>query len=288
MGRSGAHRKAPGKHEAKGKKGEEKKKHPGVVVQRYNYFAKSQLAAYPNEDGDFGEGMPEETRQKLRKTGIPEILEAFTTNSGKAFVQSLSVLNLGKTGRPEEKRLKKAVKVFDTYLEENKTDLPRHLARLASRSASLYLFSMTLLKDMALLCNPEKWAKKVEGEQRSQVKAWLKKPRDRAKKQAALLAEIAAKASTNDPAPGRKRRAGASSATVSSDADAPKQKSSSANSRSSSARATSASKSASASDFRSPPKMRRKSPGTRASKSKKGVNEKPLVFDKDDQETETD
>ena len=162
MGRGGAYRK--GKAPAgKGKKSEakKKKKSQGAIVPRYAYFAKSALAAYPDENGvplylpkgvdektflrlgtifdsrsgkdeelfrrigmalaldaasthngarllrkRFGESLPGEMREKLRKTGIPGVMEAFATAGGKAFVQSLSVLDVGKTRRPGEESLK--------------------------------------------------------------------------------------------------------------------------------------------------------------------------------------
>lgn len=331
MGRGGAYRK--GKAPAgKGKKSEAKKKKSsqGAIVPRDAYFAKSALAAYPDESGvplylpkgvdektflqlrtifesrsgkdeelfrrigmalaldaasthngarllrkRFGESLPGEMREKLRKTGIPGVMEAFATEGGKAFVQSLSVLDVGKTRRPGDKSLKKAVKVFEEYLREDDGSLRRNLARLASDAAALYLFAMTLLKDMAFIRNPKDWAKKVEGKQGSEIKAWQKKPSDRARLQAALVAEIVAKASANDPAPGGQEKASADSS--------PAPAAASADSETSRPTASSASGSA-----QPPPKRRARSRGASAAKSKTGIDAKAVVLSKEDEETETE
>jgi hypothetical protein len=112
----------------------------------------------------------------------------------------LEVLNVGKTGQPAEKAVKKAMKVFVEYLKEDDGTLSRNLARLASDAAGLYLFAMTLLKDMALLADPESWAGKVEGKQGDAVKAWQRKPKSTDKLLAALVAELMGKIQKNEPA----------------------------------------------------------------------------------------
>ena len=344
MGRSGAYRKAPGKHQGKGKKGKTKEKPQGTIIPKYAYFAKSKLAAYPDENGvpfylpkgqdenkflrlksifascsgeneelcrrigmglaldaasthngaqllrkRFGESLPEEMREKLRKTGIPMLVQALATEEGKAFEQSLSVLDVGKTRQPSEKSLKKAVQIFVEYLlNDGDGSLRRNLARLASDAAALYLFAMTLLKDMAFIHNAKDWAKKVEGKQRNEVRAWQKKPNDRARLLAALLAEIVAKARANDPAPGDGNKASADSsspanATAASDSGASRPRTSSA---SRSVQPPPKRRSSASSSTQPPPKRRARSRGAKAAKSKRDINTKALVLSKEDEETE--
>ena len=155
----------------------------------------------------FGEAIPEDLQQQFHKTGLPKILEALASDAGQRFVQSIEVLDVGKTGQPREKAIKKAIKGFVEYLQDDDGTLRRNLARLASDAAALYLFAMTLLKDMALVSSPKEWAAKVEGKQSDEVKAWLRKPKDDAKLLAALVHELLAKVEKNEPAAGKKRKA---------------------------------------------------------------------------------
>ena len=155
----------------------------------------------------FGEAIPDDLQQQFHKTGLPKILEALASDAGQRFVQSLEVLDVGKTGQPRENAIKKALKGFVEYLQDDDGTLRRNLARLASYAAALYLFAMTLLKDMALVSNPKEWAAKVEGKQSDEVKAWLRKPKDDAKLLAALVHELLAKVEKNEPAGGKKRKA---------------------------------------------------------------------------------
>ena len=212
---------------------------------KYEYFAKSKLASYPNEDGvclhlgkfqdekaffalksivqsrsgkneelcrrigigvaldaasihhgalllhkRFPEDMPEAAAKQLSKMGVPKLLEVLSSAPGQVFLKAVEVLNVGKTGQPAEKTVKKAMKVFVEFLDEDDGTLVRNLARLASDAAGLYLFSMTLLKDMALLADPEAWAGKVEGKQKDAVKAWVKKPTNTEKLLTALVSEL--------------------------------------------------------------------------------------------------
>ena len=155
----------------------------------------------------FGEAIPEDLQQQFHKTGLPKILEALASDAGQRFVQSIEVLDVGKTGQPREKAIKKAIKGFVEFLQDDDGTLRRNLARLASDAAALYLFAMTLLKDMALVSSPKEWAAKVEGKQSDEVKAWLRKPKDDAKLLAALVHELLAKVEKNEPAAGKKRKA---------------------------------------------------------------------------------
>ena len=155
----------------------------------------------------FGEAIPEDLQQQFRKTGLPKILEALASDAGQRFVQSIEVLDVGKTGQPREKAIKKALKGFVEYLQDDDGTLRRNLARLASDAAALYLFAMTLLKDMALVSNPKEWAAEVEGKQSDEMNSWLRKPKDDAKLLAALVHELLAKVEKNEPAGGKKRKA---------------------------------------------------------------------------------
>ena len=159
--------------------------------------------------------VPEEHAAQLGKTGLPKLLEALRSESGKKFVGCLTVLNVGKSGQPAESDVKDAVKTFVAYLQDPKGTLHRNLTRLATDAAALYLFAMTLLKDMALVQSPEGWAEKVEGKQSDAVKAWKRKPADEKKLRQALVAELMAKVESNEPAPGKKRRVSDSSSAAS-------------------------------------------------------------------------
>ena len=261
-----------GKQVRKDGKGKTKGEGPKFVP-KFEYFAKSKLAAYPSEEGkcvyteknhdekDFfklknilktrnsgneelchriGMGLaldaasayhgvevlhkhfdeaipavPEEHAAQLGKTGLPKLLEALRSESGKKFVGCLTVLNVGKSGQPAESDVKDAVKTFVAYLKDPKGTLHRNLTRLATDAAALYLFAMTLLKDMALVQSPEGWAEKVEGKQSDAVKAWKRKPADENKLRQALVAELMAKVENNEPAPGKKRRVSDSSSAAS-------------------------------------------------------------------------
>ena len=257
-----------GKQVRKDGKGKAKGEGPKFVP-KFEYFAKSKLAAYPSEEGkcvyteknhgekDFfklknilktrnsgneelcrriGMGLaldaasahhgvevlqkhfadavhavPGEHAARLGKTGLPKLLEELGSDRGKRFVHCLAILNVGKSGQPAESDVKAAVKTFVEYLQDPNGNLHRHLTRLATDAAGLYPFAMTLLKDMALVQDPEGWAVKVEGKQREAVKAWKRRPADEKKLRHALVAELMAKVENNEPAPGKKRRVSDSS-----------------------------------------------------------------------------
>ena len=159
--------------------------------------------------------IPAEHTAALDKTGLPKLLEMLGSKSGKEFVDSLAVLNVGKTGQPTEEAVKAAVKTFVQYLQDPTGELHRSLTRLASDTAGLYLFAMTLLKDMALVQNPQGWADKVDGKQIDAVKAWKRKPTDEKKLRQALVAALMAKVQENEPPPSKKRKVSDSSAAAS-------------------------------------------------------------------------
>lgn len=248
-----------------------KKDRPGKqgaskFVAKYEFFAKSRLAAYPNEEGTcvyldkgqdekgffalesiaegrtaqneelrkrlgmglaldaasvnngakrlqkhWGKSLPDPVPAQLHKTGLPKLLEEFETQNGKEFLHSVSTLDVGKTGRPSEKEVKKATQTFVRYLREDDGSLRRNLARQASESAALYLFSMTLLKDMALIRNPKVWVSKLEGKQSDDVKSWQRKPQDAEKMVAALVKELMTKIDSHQPEAGKRRKASDSS-----------------------------------------------------------------------------
>ena len=160
------------------------------------------------------EDLPDELQKgPFAKTGIPKLMQELSSEAGSNFVEALAVLNVGKTGQPSEKAVKKAMAVFVEYLQEEDgtRKLRHHLSRLASDAAALYLFAMTFLKDFALFTHPKDWAGKVEAKQSEAVKKWLKDPKNSEKLQKALVAELMAKVENNEAAPGKKRKASDSS-----------------------------------------------------------------------------
>ena len=99
----------------------------------------------------FAEDLPE----GLAKTGLPGIKEALASEAGQRFAAAPKTMNVGKTRALQLKAAQEAVDHFAAFLKDNKA-LRKALARLAETSAILYLFSMTVLKDMALLKDPHK------------------------------------------------------------------------------------------------------------------------------------
>ena len=162
-------------------------------------------------DKHFSGEWPEEVQKELRKSGLPKIKAALSTEKGKAFAAAVKVLNVGKEGHPREDDIKKAIKTFVAYLQDDPDQLRVALARLAADASCLYLCAMTLLKDMALLQHPKDWAKKVEGKQSEAVKAWMRRPTDVDKLRKALVTEVMAKVKSHQPSKGQKRKASESS-----------------------------------------------------------------------------
>ena len=229
---------------------------------------------------------PAEHTAALEKTRLPKLLEVLGSKSGKEFVDSLAVLNVGKTGQPTEEAVKAAVKTFVQYLQDPTGELHRSLTRLASDAAGLYLFAMTLLKDMALVQNPQGWADKVDGKQIDAVKAWKRKPTDEKKLRQALVAALMAKVQENEPPPSKKRKVSDSSAAASaSGADraskasgGSSEASSTADSKSSGASASgksSAKSSGSSSSSTSPPKKDANDKKKKKKEKSKEKKEKP-------------
>ena len=162
-------------------------------------------------DKHFSGEWTEEVQKELRKSGLPKIKAALSTEKGKAFAAAVKVLNVGKEGHPREDDIKKAMKTFAAYLQDDPDQLRVALARLAADASCLYLWAMTLLKDMALLQHPKDWAKKVEGKQSEAVKAWMRPPTDVDKLRKALVTEVMAKVKSHQPTKGQKRKASESS-----------------------------------------------------------------------------
>ena len=155
---------------------------------------------------------PDAVSQVMSKTGLPQVKEFLNTEKGQAFAEAMSILNVGRTGQPEERDVKRAVKTLVTFATEGTDDLVKHLGRLASCTATLYLCSMTLLKDLALFDDLEAWAKNMQGKQSSTVKSWTKRPGNKDKLRAALLAELMMKIGKNRKDSTKKRKASESSA----------------------------------------------------------------------------
>ena len=238
-------------------KGQGRKAGGTAIVNKYQFFAKAKLAAYPTErpsgtptclyldkghntetfleprtivagrsgkneelccrigmglaldaasahhgtqvlQSHFGSVLPKKLHQQLRKTGLPVVLEELAADKGKEFLACVSVLNVGKTGKPKEKDVKAAVQTFVDYLQQENAEFYKGLQCLAKDAAGLYLFAMTLLKDIALLQNPREWAAKVGGAQGAEVKSWKRRPEDPEKLKKMLVAELMAKVEKNE------------------------------------------------------------------------------------------
>ena len=162
-------------------------------------------------DKHFSGEWPEEVQKELRKSGLPKIKAALSTEKGKAFAAAVKVLNVGKEGQPREEDIKRAMKTFVTYVQDDPDQLRVSLARLAADTSCLYVWAMTLLKDMALLQHPKDWASKMEGKQTEVVKAWMRRPTDVEKLRKALVSELMTKVKSHKPSKGQKRKASESS-----------------------------------------------------------------------------
>ena len=159
----------------------------------------------------FAGDWPDDVRARLSKTGLVQLKNFLASSQGSEVAKAISVLNVGKSKQPDEGDVKKAVKTFVTFATGGTEDLVKHLGRLASSSAVLYLCSMTLLKDLALFDDLPSWAKSIEGKQSKAVQAWAKRPGDKDKLRAALVQELMAKIRNNHKESGKKRRASDSS-----------------------------------------------------------------------------
>ncbi|OLP76211.1 hypothetical protein AK812_SmicGene43890 [Symbiodinium microadriaticum] len=159
----------------------------------------------------FAGDWPDDVLARLSKTGLVQLKNFLASSQGSEVAKAISVLNVGKSKQPDECDVKKAVKTFVTFATGGTEDLVKHLGRLASSSAVLYLCSMTLLKDLALFDDLPSWAKSIEGKQSKAVQAWAKRPGDKDKLRAALVQELMAKIRNNHKESGKKRRASDSS-----------------------------------------------------------------------------
>ena len=159
----------------------------------------------------FAGDWPADVKSRLGKTGLVQIKDFLATSEGSEVAKAISVLNVGKSKQPDESDVKKAVKTLVTFATGGTEDLVKHLGRLASSSAVLYLCSMTLLKDLALFDDLPSWAKSIEGKQNKAIQAWAKRPGDKEKLRAALVQELMAKIRNNRKESGKKRRASDSS-----------------------------------------------------------------------------
>ncbi|CAE7611048.1 unnamed protein product [Symbiodinium natans] len=190
----------------------------------------------------FGGEWTEEVRKSLTKTGLPGLRDIFSSEEGKRFKEAVAILNVGKDKQPSERDVNRSIKHFVGFLTDSPDELHKHLARLASATGVLYLFAMTVLKDMALLGDPAAWAKLIEGKQGKDVAAWMKKPKDREKLRQAVSAELMAKVKNNDKARGKKRRVSDSSEDEKKDSDTEESKSSGESASASSASVSSCKK----------------------------------------------
>ena len=95
----------------------------------------------------------------------------------------------------DDKATAEHVKNYLAFLKDDSGDKAKTARRVAMASARLYLSSMALLEQMALLEKPESWAKKIaplDG-QTAEVRAWVKKPKSAEKLEAALASCLKAR-----------------------------------------------------------------------------------------------
>ena len=59
-----------------------------------------------------GGDWPQEMKEALAKTGIPFIKDALATEEGRAFAEAAQLLNVGRTKKPDGKKVRKAVEKF--------------------------------------------------------------------------------------------------------------------------------------------------------------------------------
>ena len=126
--------------------------------------------------------------------GIANLTDHLAENG--AFKKAIHVLNAGTSSKPSKTKIKKAVKEYCTFFRENQ-DLRNSLASAATYSAKLYLMSMTFLQHMDFHANRKRWAKRMEGDQSSQIKKWMKDPTNEDKLIAALTESFDKKIKSN-------------------------------------------------------------------------------------------
>ena len=154
---------------------------------------------------------PQPVEAGVAKVGLPQLRAFLSTPEGSKLADAIAVLNVGKTGRPKEKRVQEAVEHIVAFATDGAEGLVKHLGRLASSAATLYLCSMTLLKDLALFGDLAAWAENMEGDQSKVVKEWIRRPQDESKLCKALVKEVMTKVSKNQREAGKKRKASQSS-----------------------------------------------------------------------------
>ena len=175
--------------------------------------------------------------EPLGRMGLPELAKWAESSEGKEFAQAIQVLNTGKTKRPAEKDVKKAMRSFIAFFNDNGNELRKHLARCASFSATMYLFTMTLLEHIDLHENRATWAKRMKDSKKhgKAVQAWLKKPDDDEKLHAALTEAFCAKVKTHKKDKSKKKKAADSSSEAQSSGGSGSKSASSSSASSSSA-----------------------------------------------------
>ena len=202
------------------------------LVPKFRLWAKGALAPYPSEEGNplySGDLEPEEFLGEKRiaesrndtncewlhrpgmavsfasaaiRTGLREVRSpdknlsavAAWLKSNPKFADAIKILDTGKSKTPDKKHIRSSVSSFVDLLCGLPAQDREALARLALRSAKLYLLAMNLLEAMDLIRRPKLFAKKMAkaggGEAAAEdVASWLKHPEDSKK-----LKEMLAKA----------------------------------------------------------------------------------------------
>jgi chemotaxis protein histidine kinase CheA len=216
---------------------------------------------------------PEDVKDQLAKSGLIGLAQILSSpGAGQKFLAAVNVLNVGQTGKPGSSERNTAIEDFVDFLKSDTENLQKHLARAASFSANIYLMTMTMMKDLALLENPKKWAAKMEKQTGKAVLAWIKKPKDMDKLKAALKEAFADKVKSHEKSKEKKKRASDSSSGGSSSA-AKKSSASEKSSDSSSKDAKKKSKKKKASDSSSDEKDKKKDKDKKRKRSSSSSSE---------------
>ena len=176
----------------------------------------------------------------LQKTGLLELKEILLSEKGQRFTHAVNILNVGREKKISTHAAKSAIDHFMTFHKEKGSDFMKALARCASFSATSFLFSMTLLKDLALLDDLPSLADNMECENITKaMKAWKKDSGNVEKFKEMLLEDFMLKVKKNGT--DRKRKAADSSDEADDDSsDSPDDKKKSKKSKSRTSRAAAA------------------------------------------------
>lgn len=135
------------------------------------------------------------------KTGFEDFMTTFNAGLGKKYLLACEYLNQANDAARNEALTKKHLESFVQFLN---TDVDKQFAvcrKVARCSARMYLASMAMMEQLALMKEPAAWAKKLSPKTKlpAPVQRWLREPTSRRKLVEALTASMAGRHSQKAP-----------------------------------------------------------------------------------------